>query len=179
MSRYHDLKGKEQEAIARFAAIEPAIPDDLKMMSGGDLLRTDWPPDHRGACNAMRVQNRVRIPQRYSLDEAVKELDGRTSLGRYMRRLKKLSDGFHEAHQAAREEAGVGQAETARYRQGRIVVDLNGKIANISASTLAGLAVKARAELTSLVASEDEGGLKPHPRVVALFENLVALGARA
>ncbi len=179
LARYQDLKKVEQEAVARFEAIEPAIPEGLKLMSGGDLFRTDWPPDHRGASNAMRVQNRIRIPQRYSLDQEVKRLDGRTSAGRYVRRLKKLSDTFHEAHKAAREEAGIGPVETARYRQGRVIVDLNAKIAEIPATTIAGLAVKGLSELSWLVVGQDEGGTRQPPRIVALFENLVAMGAQS
>lgn len=178
---------RQAEAVewsySTFEGIKPAIPEGLILKGFDGWIAGEWPPSVKGHPSPGHVSNRIRIPCRYTLDDKARRLDGRTTLGRRVRKAKKLSDAYHEAHEAARKEAGVPEALTGLHRKSRSVVDLGFAIMAIEARTFAGLAIKGRAALAMHRAwvLDDMRPSHMEPSYASLCSNLIALdpaGAR-
>ena len=158
--------------------IRPEIPQALNVPAFGGWVDTEWPLAFSGRPCHEHVQNRVRIPSRYDLDRLVKVTDGRTVRGKYLRRLKPVSDAYHAAHDAARVKVGQEEIEMAAFRQGRIVIDLGFKVMAIDAVTMEGLALKGRAGLAMHRVWADDGGMRIENSYRLLLTNLASLDQR-
>lgn len=176
LARYDACCEAKAKCVEFFRAIEPVIPESLIIRVTLDYLATEWPPSIEGRPCPKAVSNRIRIPARYDLDHRVKQTDGRTTIGRYYRRLKRQSDAFHAAHHDARRQAGLPEAEERRYYAGRELQMLCERASDIRATSQPGLVVKGRAGLAKHRVSFAESGLYLDPSHRKLLENLVSLG---
>ncbi|TXM66252.1 hypothetical protein [Methylobacterium sp. WL120] len=169
-------------ALARckeaWETVRPEVPPELNVPAFRGWVDTEWPPAFSGRPCNKHVQNRVRIPSRYDLDRLVKVTDGRTVRGKYLRRLKPISDAYHAAHDAAWVKVGQEEIETAAFRQGRIVIDLGFKVMAIDAVTMEGLALKGRAGLAMHRVWADDGGMRIENSYRLLLTNLASLDQR-